>query len=290
MINLVVLNYNDYETTSHLVDLIKDYRILDKIIITDNQSTDDSYEKLCALRSDRIDVIQAPENRGYGSGNNFGIRYALETYHPDYIIISNPDVEFEEKTVKELYKQAQKIDNLGTISCRMNCLSTIALEPGWRFPKYLDFLLDYIYPIGKLWEKLRAYKLDGRNGDLIEVDIVHGSFFMVSADAVADAGGFDDRTFLYCEEDMFAARLHQKGYHNYLLLTEEYIHRHSVSINKSISSVKSRLDLRQESRELYCTHYLHTGTGAIKLLRFFYYIWLSEYLVLVQLRKLKKLF
>ena len=37
---IIVLNYNDYENTRQYVDRIKEYQILDKIVVVDNFSQD----------------------------------------------------------------------------------------------------------------------------------------------------------------------------------------------------------------------------------------------------------
>ena len=42
-IGMVILNYNDYETTFDMINQIKDYKILNHIIIVDNHSTDLKY-------------------------------------------------------------------------------------------------------------------------------------------------------------------------------------------------------------------------------------------------------
>ena len=43
---IVILNYNDYETTSYLLEMIQNYHCLKHIAVVDNHSTDGSYEKL----------------------------------------------------------------------------------------------------------------------------------------------------------------------------------------------------------------------------------------------------
>lgn len=89
MIALVVLNYNDYETTAEFISRVEPYRNIHKIIIVDNQSSDDSFVRLTKFKSGKVDVIQASVNKGYAAGNNYGIRYALEVYMPEYIIIQS---------------------------------------------------------------------------------------------------------------------------------------------------------------------------------------------------------
>ena len=69
---IVILNYNDYENTIQMLNQIKDYTCLDKIVIVDNCSTDQSVEKLKVYENKKIVLLEASENKGYASGNNFG--------------------------------------------------------------------------------------------------------------------------------------------------------------------------------------------------------------------------
>ena len=56
----IIINYNDYKTTKRLLDNIKDYKVIDKIYVVDNHSTDDSYENLKKLKIKRYEVIETP--------------------------------------------------------------------------------------------------------------------------------------------------------------------------------------------------------------------------------------
>ena len=38
---LIIIHYNDYESVKKLIDNVKDYKVLDKIIIYDNHSKED---------------------------------------------------------------------------------------------------------------------------------------------------------------------------------------------------------------------------------------------------------
>ena len=51
---IVVLNFNDVETTKTYIDKIGNYSILHRIIIVDNCSTDGSYETLKKYESEKI--------------------------------------------------------------------------------------------------------------------------------------------------------------------------------------------------------------------------------------------
>ena len=56
---IIVLNYNAYEDTKKYVNKIKEYDVINKIVIVDNLSTDGMYDKLLELRNEKIDVISS---------------------------------------------------------------------------------------------------------------------------------------------------------------------------------------------------------------------------------------
>ncbi len=93
-LGLVVLNYNDSETTISFLNHIKKYGIIERIVVVDNCSTDDSFEELKKFEGGNIDVLQTDKNRGYAAGHNYGARFLCEKYSPEQIIISNPDLLF----------------------------------------------------------------------------------------------------------------------------------------------------------------------------------------------------
>ena len=99
---IVILNYNDYENTIQMLNQIKDYTCLDKIVIVDNCSTDQSVEKLKVYENKKIVLLEASENKGYASGNNLGLSYLEKNTSCEIAIISNPDIVVSESVLKEL--------------------------------------------------------------------------------------------------------------------------------------------------------------------------------------------
>ena len=53
---IVILNYNDSDNTSLILEDIRNYKILDKIVIVDNKSTDDSVKKLKHYENKKIKI------------------------------------------------------------------------------------------------------------------------------------------------------------------------------------------------------------------------------------------
>lgn len=69
-VGIVIVNYNDSETTIKLLEMIKEYKILESIVVVDNNSTDNSYELLKKYENNKIKVVNSKINKGYGYGNN----------------------------------------------------------------------------------------------------------------------------------------------------------------------------------------------------------------------------
>ena len=42
----LIVNYNDYKTTIQLLNNIKEFQSLDKIVVVDNNSTDNSFDEI----------------------------------------------------------------------------------------------------------------------------------------------------------------------------------------------------------------------------------------------------
>lgn len=93
-INCVVLNYNDADTVMSLLNRIRGFRCFENIVVVDNASTDNSWQRLKELQDDKIAVIQSEKNGGYGYGNNLGVRYAIQKNEATHVVIVNPDVKF----------------------------------------------------------------------------------------------------------------------------------------------------------------------------------------------------
>lgn len=63
------------------------YEEICKIIVVDNCSNDNSFEKLSLIKNYKFDLIKTDKNEGYAYRNNFGIKYAKEKYNLKFFII-----------------------------------------------------------------------------------------------------------------------------------------------------------------------------------------------------------
>lgn len=242
MADVLILNYVDYETTQKLVDRIKNYKNIEHICIVDNASPNESFAKLQKNNSEKVFVIQAPKNGGYGYGNNYGIRFLFENVKSKHILLCNPDVIFENEIVYQL-------ETFLTNNTSYAIAAPFMLDKNGNKQKNTAFkivdLFNYIMSFGMLYSKLfkpeEYTSITENNSKFIDVEAVAGSLFMFDTKKIIEKAMFDENVFLYCEERMLGMKCQNAGYKIALLPQSTFIHNHSVSISKTIGTeVKKR--------------------------------------------------
>lgn len=264
---MIILNYNDYETTSNMLEQIKNYSSIDLIVVVDNKSLDDSYKKLKKFESEKIQIIKTENNLGYAYGNNVGLTY-LEDKKIDFVIISNPDVEVEESVIEKLKKDFEKEEV--TLVAPM-VLEKGTLSRGWKLPHFKEDLISNMNYFHKYSKKMLSYKEDYYKKELVEVEAVHGCFFAIKYNNFKEIGYFDPNTFLYYEENILGVKLKRIGLKSFIDTTVQVEHCLSVSVDKSFNSLK-KYKLLKDSQYYYEKEYNHLNVFGILLLRCFYYI------------------
>lgn len=262
-IGVVVLNYKDAETTAGLCRKIAGYAAIDHIVVVDNQSPDDSYEKLLLLESAKVNVIRSDKNGGYSYGNNFGAFYLIDRYQVDILYISNPDVEFEEEFIR---KTAKLI-----LSGRAQAVSGVMLLPdgksgvdGTKINRYVEDLLDCTLLLKRIFR--RNQRTVNCGDGVINTEFLYGSLFGISANVFREIGGFDENVFLYCEERILGRKLREKGYRLMINTGASYVHRHSVSVDRSVSRIR-QVKILYRSRQYYYAEYEKIGKVRTALLK-----------------------
>lgn len=264
---IIVLNYNDFETTNKFVNNIKNYKVLDEIIIVDNHSTDNSYSRfLDEIKCNYITILKSGRNGGYGYGNNIGIKYAIKKYKKCNIIISNPDIFVEEKTIQKLIEDLNSKKQYAVVGPVINTHGV--KERGWRLTTGFTELLLTIPILGSNYRnRLIGYKECYFDENIKEVDVVSGCFFIAKSEKLEKINFFDENVFLYYEENIISKKLKELGYKEILDNDCEVIHNHSISINKSHSSLSKYKILKQSQM-----YYLNNYTKTSKVIKFLIYL------------------
>lgn len=282
-VGIVILNYNDYEETSNFIDQIKDYRVLDEIVVVDNSSTDNSFNKLRKLKDKKISVIKTDSNNGYASGNNYGVKYLEDRV--DYIIISNPDITVSEDTIKKLKTDMDENENMAIVAPVINQLGEKIR--GWRLPNYLDELLSNINFFHKKAKEKLKYDESRYQDEFARVEAVSGCFFMIRRDVLNMVGNFDESTFLYYEENILGVKLKNINRKTFIDNTVSVDHNLSVTVDKSFNSI-NKYKMLKDSQKYYVKYYLKTNIFGIILLRMVYGISLAIAYTIVFFKNLRR--
>lgn len=261
---LVILNYNDYDNTKRLVETILDYKCIDHIVVVDNCSTDNSYNKLKEIKSYKWDLIKTHSNLGYARGNNCGIKYLINKYNVDIIGISNSDVLFSSDLVDtilddfrcsdySLISGLQLTEDLKVFYHSFWNKITILgsyyniMEKFYLFSRIIRLL--NLYPHGKLVRESL------KNDSIFPVDVIGGSLFFIKADVMKQINYFDGHTFLFFEEDILSCKL--RSIHKKIGVDPRvsFVHYCSSSINDNIDDVKVN-EIAFDSGRYYFKRYL----------------------------------
>ena len=68
----IILNYNDCDNCIRLATAVSAFACIDKVIVVDNCSTDDSVFKLRQIECDKIKLVITEKNGGYLYGKKKG--------------------------------------------------------------------------------------------------------------------------------------------------------------------------------------------------------------------------
>lgn len=256
MIDLLILNYNDADTTIDFINSVKGYSIIEHILVVDNCSTDNSYKRLEKLKNKKICVISTPHNGGYGFGNNYGMHYLSKEYKSRYVLQCNPDVIVEKSVLQSLEKflithpdYAVAAPFMLNKEGKKVPYSAFPLATKWQYILSLDIILNKFLPLNiyeNLIENTDSYKT---------VDAVAGSLLMYDLKKMMHVGMYDENIFLYCEEMSLGLKLKASGYKTALLPQQTFIHNHSVSINKTYKSSLSKRKLLVKSKLYVIRHF-----------------------------------
>ena len=233
MVDALILNYNDFETTEECA------------IRLSNHSTNDSLVHLNTIKSNKIIVISTDKNGGYGYGNNYGIRYLKENFRSQYILLCNPDTVIENQSITEL-KFFLKTHSDFAIAAPIMLDKNKIKQSGsaFRIISLTKYILSQSFAYMILAEKTIYRNIVNESSHFVEVDCVMGSLYMMNVDKMIKYGMYDENLFLYGEELVLGMKLKKNKQKTALMPNISYIHDHSVSINKTYkSSLKKHLIL-----------------------------------------------
>ena len=267
-IGFIIINFNDHKTTKKLINNIKNYKIIDEIVVVDNKSTDKSVLELKKI--DNITLIANKENYGFAKAINIGCKYLINKYKDCYIFVSNSDIRIEEENdLKELVKTF-KVKDIALVG-------PVIKEPdgvvrGWKLTSVNEDILMNIPLINRVYRnKLLNYKDSYYTTLLSYVDMVKGCFFLIDSKALEKINYLDENTFLYYEENILARKLKGKKLLSVVDTSVFVEHKHNATIGTNVSRL-NKYKIYKASQFYYEKNYNNANKLTMSILKFFYNI------------------
>jgi GT2 family glycosyltransferase len=226
-VTVVVVTYNSAHCLPLLSPLLS---ICPNVVISDNGSDDDTAVRVQSLWPQAL-VLAHGRNLGFGAANN----RALATVKTPFALLLNPDCEMTPLALEELLQAAQLFQDAALVAPQLMA-SDNRLEVNYRWPS-------------ALW----ISRGPAAEGPLC-VGFVCGAVMLLRMERMAGNGFFDERFFLYYEDDDLCLRLFQAKLPMVLCPQVKVLHR-------SRGSVRGRSPWRSE----YLRGYHHAQSKLIFL-------------------------
>jgi N-acetylglucosaminyl-diphospho-decaprenol L-rhamnosyltransferase len=188
--NLVTAVSVTFESMALTDSLAATLRRFEHVIVVDNASEDATADTLATLLP-HAQVVRNTINKGFGSANN----QAMAMVETPFALLLNPDCEIEATALKALLDTAERYPQAAIIAPQ-GWRTKETVQPSYRHAFYEHRAKQaYNIPVGTCSAKW-----------------LHGCCLLIRVDAFRKFGCFDERFFLYYEDDDLCLRAIQAGY------------------------------------------------------------------------------
>jgi len=212
--SIIIVTYNHREYLDACLKSVLKQDYPHEIILVDNCSQDGTVS-FVREHFPEVTVVESPDNRGYGAGNNLGVKYACG----EYVVILNPDTVVEEGWLSSLLSPLKDQPKVITTSkillydgLAINTCGNINTITGLTFTRGLG-ADPSSFP------------------DAEEVSGVSGACFAMRREDYLDLGGFDENFFLYNEDSELSWRAHLRDYRVLYVPTSVVRHDYQLSVS-----------------------------------------------------------
>ncbi len=204
----IVLYDNDVATLNRVIECVLRSNLKIKLFLVDNSESD----KLKILADNScIEYIFNNKNFGYGKAHNIALKKTVQV--TPYHLVLNPDIEFKQGVLEEIYGFMQKHNTVGQLMPKVFYKNGDFQKLCHLLPAPVDligrrFLLNF-----KIVQQLNdRYELKGFDyNSCANIPNLSGCFMWLRTEALKKIGGFDARYFMYMEDIDLTRRMHMLG-------------------------------------------------------------------------------
>lgn len=267
LVSIILLNWNGYEDTLEALESLYQINYPNyNVIVADNNSTNDSVEKIkeYALGNIRVEteytkyvdnkpikltivnegeyseidntsdenekkllLIKNNENYGFAKGNNIAIDYTIKYDNPDYILLLNNDTIVDPNFLEKLINVAQNDSKIGLLGPKFYYYDYEGShETIWCIGSVVD--LDHFPGHHSIMEE-PDYDL---TQDVIECDWVSGAGALIKTESMPESY-LSTEFFFGCEDVDLAMSIKEKGYKVVTVMDSIIWHKVGMSRHKN---------------------------------------------------------
>lgn len=182
-------------------------------VVVDNGGETDAH---LAVLGDRpgVRLLPRPDNPGYGTGMNAGVREGLTDTDADWLVLANPDLLFDESAIDRMIEVAESDPRIGMVGPLILSPDGQVYPSARRLPSLRTGVGHALF--SNIWKSnpwTHAYladrELPPRQRD---AGWLSGSCLLVRREAFESVHGFDESYFMYFEDVDLGARMHKNGW------------------------------------------------------------------------------
>lgn len=214
-VSIIIVNYNTAQLTLNCIDSIKRYTkgVSYEIILVDNNSAEDISELMCYYPD--VIFIKNTSNLGFGGANNVGYKQASGKY----VFLLNSDTYLLNDAISIFFNVMEGLPS--DVVCIGTWLLNEDRTVGYSYGYYLSISSIFNGMLKLLTKKRRAIN----NSDMLEVEVVLGAdMFIRNTPDVIKGQIFDERYFMYNEENDFQYALAKENYKKLLIKGPMIVH------------------------------------------------------------------
>jgi GT2 family glycosyltransferase len=186
-VTVVTVTYESVALADALATTLQRFQ---HVIVIDNASRDGTADALCS-RLPHAQIVRNAVNTGFGCANN----QAVALVNTRYALLLNPDCDIQVDALERLLDTADRYP-AAAIVAPQGWLSPETVQPSYR-----QAFFEH--------RPKQAYRIPDAT---CSAKWLHGCCLLVQVDAFRRFGGFDERFFLFYEDDDLCLRALKAGY------------------------------------------------------------------------------
>lgn len=225
LVGIIIVNFNGITDTIECIDSIKEMSYENyRIIVVDNNSSDDSVEQLRKkqLETD-FELIECEDNLGFSAGNNVGMRHAIHI-GVEYVLLLNNDTITEVSFLKSLMEKTKELPENSVTT------GTIYYANSKKVIWYSGGNFDYkTAKVSHYGFGSEAWTIPT---DPVETTFISGCCVCIPVSVIKKVGYLDEVYFLYEEDVDYCYRMMQHDIKLFYIPDAVIYHKVSSSTSK----------------------------------------------------------